>query len=78
MTSIHPSRLLVLALRADALLSGSVAALQLLLTGWLAHRLQLPHALLVESGVFLVAYANLLLWLASTEISSVGGRQPRG
>jgi hypothetical protein len=65
MTSIHPSRLLTFALRADAALSGSVATLQLLLTGWLADRLQLPHALLVQTGVFLVAYANLLLWLAS-------------
>jgi hypothetical protein len=63
MNPIRPSRFLKLALRADALASGAVAALQLLLAGVLAETLQLPRALLVESGAFLVAYAILLLWL---------------
>ena len=65
MRSIHPSRFLIVALRADALVSAAVAALQLLFTAWLAESLQLPSALLVQTGVFLIAYANLLLWLAS-------------
>jgi len=64
MKSIQSSRLLKFALRADAAVSSAVAALQLLLVGLLAEALQLPRALLADSGGFLVAYAILLLWLA--------------
>ena len=65
MTSIHPSRLLTFALRVDAVVSAGFAVLQLLSAGWLAEALRLPQSLLVESGLFLIAYANLLFWLAS-------------
>ena len=64
MNSIQPSRFLKLTLRADALASGAVAALQLALASMLGELLQLPRALLVESGAFLVAYVIFLLWLA--------------
>ena len=65
MQSILPSRLLKTMLLADAVVSGAVALLQLSAAGWLASFLELPRALLVETGVFLVAYVALLLVLAS-------------
>ncbi len=63
MNTIYPSRLLKLALIADALVSGCVAALQLAASGWLSELLMLPRVLLFETGVFLVGYAILLLVL---------------
>ncbi len=65
MQSIVPSRLLKSMLLADAVVSGAVALLQLSAPGWFAGFLELPRALLVETGVFLVAYVALLLVLAS-------------
>lgn len=64
MKTVHPSRLLAVALLADAGVSGAVAALQLAVPGWLSDHLLLPRSLLVESGAFLVAYVALLLGLA--------------
>ena len=65
MHTIHPSRLLKVALLADALVSGAVALLQLLAGKLLAGLLALPAVLLLESGVFLVGYVTLLLVLAT-------------
>ena len=70
MRSIHPSPLLKGALNADALVSGAVAALQLLGGQSLASWLALPQPLLTATGAFLVAYAIFLLALARS--SSVG------
>ena len=64
MKFILPSRLLSTALGADALVSGAVALLQLLAARLLADWLALPHALLLGSGAFLVAYVALLIAMA--------------
>lgn len=64
MNTVFSSRLLKLALSADAVVSGGVAALQLLAAGWLSEFLLLPKALLVETGLFLVGYTILLVLLA--------------
>lgn len=65
MLHVTPSPLLRRALLADAVVSGAVAALQLLATDALASLLGLPAALLTATGLFLVAYTGLLAWLAS-------------
>lgn len=65
MIHVTPSPLLRRALLADAVVSGAVAALQLLATDALASLLGLPAALLTATGLFLVAYTGLLAWLAS-------------
>ena len=64
MNTVVPSRLLTLALTADALVSGAAAALQVAAPTWLSQLLLLPHALLLESGIFLVTYTVLLIVLA--------------
>ena len=64
MKSVIPSKLLKLAPFADAAVSGAVAVLQLAAADALSRLLLLPHPLLVETGVFLVAYAALLVVLA--------------
>ena len=64
MRNVIPSPFLRTALTADAIVSGGVAALQLTFASWLSELLMLPRAQLVESGVFLVAYAVLLVVLA--------------
>ena len=62
---IHPSTFLSRALLADAIFSG-VAALALTLgAGVLASVLNLPEALLRETGLFLIAYTALVGWLAA-------------
>lgn len=67
MRSVTPSSLLKLALLTDAAVTAAVALLQLaapdVLSAWLA----LPRALLLESGLFMAAYAGALLWLARRE-----------
>ena len=63
-TTIHPAPFLKTALLADALVSGAVAALQLLGGERLAGALSLPPALLLESGVFMLGYVVLLLGMA--------------
>lgn len=67
MKTVYPSTLLKLAMAADAVVSGAVAALQLAASGLLAQLLLLPQALLVETGAFLVAYTVLLAILAGSE-----------
>ena len=64
MKFVLPSRLLSAALSADALVSGAVALLHVLAAGVLAQWLAMPHALLLGSGVFLLAYVVLLVVLA--------------
>jgi hypothetical protein len=69
MRFVIPSSLLKQALAADALVSGSVAALQIAIPDVLSRLLSLPRGLLMETGVFLVAYALLLVVLSrSTRI----------
>ena len=62
---IHPSTLLSRALLADAVFSGVSAAGLTLGAGLLAPFLNLPEALLRETGLFLIAYTALVGWLAS-------------
>lgn len=67
MKSIHPSPLLKFALVIDAVVTGAVAALQLLLPQFLADLLVLPRTLLLGTGAFLVAYTALLVILANSK-----------
>ena len=62
---IHPSTFLSRALLADAIFSGISAAGLTLGAGLLAPFLNLPEALLRETGLFLIAYAALVGWLDS-------------
>ena len=64
MSSVTPSDLLKKALAADAVVSGAVAVLQLAIPDALSRLLLLPRGLLVETGLFLVAYTLLLIVLA--------------
>ena len=64
MKTVSPSRLLKLALTADAVVSGLVGMLQLAALDWLSQLLSLPRSLLLETGVFLIGYAVLLVVLA--------------
>ena len=64
---IHPSQLLSRALLADAVFSG-VSAIGLTLgAGVLAPFLNLPEALLRETGLFLIAYTALVGWLGTRQ-----------
>jgi hypothetical protein len=62
---IHPSLLLRRALQADALVSGAMALLLTFGAGTLAPLLALPQPLLLETGLFLIAYAAFVGWLGS-------------
>jgi hypothetical protein len=62
---IHPSTFLSRALLADAVFSGVSAAGLTLGAGLLAPFLNLPEALLRETGLFLIAYAALVGWLGT-------------
>jgi hypothetical protein len=62
---IHPSTFLSRALLADAIFSGVAAVALTLGAGALAPFLNLPEALLRESGLFLIAYTALVGWLAT-------------
>jgi hypothetical protein len=64
---IHPSLLLRRAILGDAIFSGAGAALFGLGAAELAPLLNLPEALLRETGLFLVAYAALVGWLGSRQ-----------
>lgn len=64
MRTVLPSRLLKIGLQLDAAGSGAVALLQLLASAALAGLLQLPRALLIETGVFMVGYVVLTLVLS--------------
>ena len=62
---IHPSLFLRRAILADAIFSGASAVLLTFGAGVLAPLLNLPEALLRESGLFLIAYAVLVGWLGT-------------
>ncbi|WP_458760350.1 hypothetical protein ACSVBT_05985 [Afipia sp. TerB] len=62
---IHPSLFLRRALLADAIVSGAMALLLTLSAGMLTSLLNLPEALLRESGLFLIAYAAFVGLLGS-------------
>jgi hypothetical protein len=62
---IHPSLFLRRAILADAVFSGASAVLLTFGAGVLAPLLNLPEALLRETGLFLFAYAALVGWLGT-------------
>jgi len=62
---IRPSTFLSRALLADAIFSGVSAVALTLGAGALAPFLNLPEAMLRETGLFLVAYTALVGWLAA-------------
>src|SRR6266487_5246872 len=62
---IDPSTFLRRAIQADAIFSGASAVLLTLGAGALAPLLNLPEALLLETGLFLIAYAALVGWLGT-------------
>jgi hypothetical protein len=64
---IHPSVLLRRAILADAVFSGVSALLLTFGAGALAPWLNLPEALLRETGLFLIAYAALVGWLGTRQ-----------
>ena len=64
MRTVIPSTLLKWSLLVDAAASASMAALHLAAPDLLVRLLALPRGLLVETGMFLVAYVALLLLLA--------------
>jgi len=64
---IHPSLLLRRALLADAIFSGTSAVVLTLGAGALAPYLNLPDALLRETGLFLILYAALVGWLGTRQ-----------
>jgi hypothetical protein len=64
MKSVTPSPLLKLGITIDAVASAASAVLQLAALGLLTEWLVLPRALLLETGVFMIGYAALLVWMA--------------
>jgi hypothetical protein len=65
---IHPSPFLRRAILADAIFSGLSAVLLTAGAGVLAPWLNLPEALLRETGLFLIAYATLVGWLSTRQM----------
>jgi uncharacterized protein YjeT (DUF2065 family) len=63
--TIRSSQFLRRALAADAVFSGVAAVLLTVDAGMLAPLLELPEALLRETGLFLIAYTALVGWLAT-------------
>jgi hypothetical protein len=64
---INPSLFLRRAILADAIFSGMSAVLLTFAAGALAPWLNLPEALLRETGLFLIAYAALVGWLGTRQ-----------
>ena len=64
---IQPSLFLRRAIQADAIFSGASAVLLTFGAGELAPWLNLPEALLRETGLFLIAYAALVGWLGTRQ-----------
>lgn len=64
MTVIQPTPLLRTALRIDAAGSAPIGLLQTAVPAWLAAHTGLAVPLLAATGLFTLAYAALLLWLA--------------
>jgi hypothetical protein len=64
---IHSSQFLRRALLADAIFSGASALLMMPAAEPLASLLNLPEALLSETGLFLIAYTVFVGWLSSRQ-----------
>ena len=64
---INPSLFLRRAIQADAVFSGASAVLLTLGASELAPLLNLPEALLSETGLFLIAYTALVGWLGTRQ-----------
>ena len=64
---IQPSPFLRRAVQADAIFSGVSAVLLTFGAGEFAPLLNLPEALLRETGLFLIAYAALVGWLGTLQ-----------
>jgi hypothetical protein len=64
---INPSSFLRRAIQADAIFSGVSAILLTLGAGAFAPLLNLPEALLRETGLFLIAYTALVGWLGTRQ-----------
>jgi len=64
MTTLRVSSLLRFALTLDAVATAATAVLQLGFAGELERLLNVPAGLMTASGVFLVAYAAFVAWLA--------------
>ena len=64
---IQPSTFLRRALVADAVVTGAVALLQTFGAGLLTPMLNLPQPLLLETGLFLIAYTALVGWLGTRQ-----------
>jgi hypothetical protein len=62
---INPSQFLRRAILGDAIFSGASAVLLTFGAGVLAPWLELPEALLRETGLFLIVYAILVGWLGT-------------
>ncbi|MGC2083459.1 MAG: hypothetical protein WA702_08880 [Bradyrhizobium sp.] len=67
--TIRSSQFLRRALAADAVFSGVAAVLLTVDAGMLAPLLELPGALLRETGLFLIAYTALVGWLATRAVA---------
>ena len=65
---IHPSLFLRRAIVGDAVISGAMAVLLVAAAGFLGPLLNLPEALLRETGIFLIVYAALVGFLGSREL----------
>lgn len=64
MNAVFPSPLLRAGLTLDAVGSGAMALLQLLLSSTLVTWLQLPQPLVLGTGLFMLGYAALTGWMA--------------
>jgi hypothetical protein len=62
---IHPSLFLRRALQLDAIVTGAMALLLIFADSTLAPLLNLPEALLRDTGLFLIAYTAIVGWLAT-------------
>ena len=76
---IQPSLFLRRVFLLDAIFSGMMAVLLTLGAGALASWLELPEALLRETGLFLIAYTALVGWLATRQSmpKALGGHRHR-
>jgi hypothetical protein len=64
---IQPSTFLRRAIQADAIVTGAVALLQTFGAGLVAPMLNLPQPLVLETGLFLIAYTALVGWLGTRQ-----------
>lgn len=65
MTRIVPSAMLSIGLVVDSLGSGALGLVHIVATGAIAQKTGASPALISGSGLFMLAYATLLAWMAS-------------